>query len=69
MVCSYRPFYIDLPVALVDCQMKECESLLYQVYQGDYVVMHDIDLEGVDQKICRNCVDNIWIGGKPEKLK
>ena len=69
MVCSYRPSCIDLPVALVDCQMKNCESLLYHVYQGDYVAMHDVNIEGVDQKICRNCVDDIWIGGKPEKLK
>ena len=31
--------------------------------------MHDIDIDGAEQKICCNCVDELWMGGKPEKLK
>ena len=31
--------------------------------------MHDIDLEGAERKICHNYVDEIWMGGKPKKLK
>ena len=69
MVCSYRSSCLDIPVALVDCQMKVFESRLYHVYQGEYVAMHDIDLDGAEQKICHNCVDGIWMGGKPNKLK
>ena len=45
MVCSYRSSYLDLPVALVDCQMKGYESRLQHTYQGEYVSMHEIDLE------------------------
>ena len=69
MVCSYRSSCIDLPVALVDCQMKGCEYLLHYVYQGEYVTMHDIDIDGVERNIYHNYVDGIWMGGKPEKLK
>ena len=31
--------------------------------------MHDIDIDGAYQKICRDCVDELWIVGKPDKLK
>ena len=31
--------------------------------------MHEIDLDRAERKICCNCVDDIWIGGKPDKLK
>ena len=31
--------------------------------------MHEINLEGAELKICRGCVDELWTGGKPEKLK
>ena len=31
--------------------------------------MHEIDLNGVERKICRECVDNFRMGGKPEKPK
>ena len=55
-------------MALVDCQMKGCESRLHHVCQGEYVAMHEIDLDGSELEICRNCVDEIWMGGKPEKF-
>ena len=31
--------------------------------------MHAIDLDGVEQNICHNFVDELWMGGKPDKLK
>ena len=31
--------------------------------------MHDIDIDGAEENICRNFVDKLWMGGKPEKLK
>ena len=68
MVCSYRSSCLDLPVALVDCQMKGYESRLNHVCQGEYVDMHAIDLDGAKRKICHNCVDDLWMGGKPKKL-
>ena len=69
MACSYRSSCLGFPVALVDCQIKGCESRLHHVYQGEYVAMHDIKLDRAERKICRECVDNLWIRGKPEKLK
>ena len=69
MVCSYCSSCLDLPVALVDCQMKGCESCLHHVCQGEYVAIHEIDLDRAEWKICHNYVDELWMGGKPEKLK
>ena len=31
--------------------------------------MHEIDIDGAERKICHDCVDDLRIGGKPEKLK
>ena len=31
--------------------------------------MHEIDLDGAERKICHNCVDELWMEGKPKKLK
>ena len=31
--------------------------------------MHEINIDRAERKICRDCVDELWIGGKPEKLK
>ena len=31
--------------------------------------MHEIDIDGAEQKLCRGCVDELWMGGKPDKLK
>ena len=69
MVCSYRSSCLDLPVALVDFQMKVCESRLHHVCQGEYVAMHEIKLDRAERKICRDCVDDLRMGGKPYKLK
>ena len=69
MVCSYRSSCLELPVALVDFQMKVCELRLHQVCQGSYVAMYDINIDGAEQKVFRNCVDELWMGGKPQKLR
>ena len=69
MVCSYRSSCFDLPVALVDFHMKGCESRLHHVCQGESVDMHEIELDGAEQKICRECIDDLRMGGKPEKSK
>ena len=69
IVYSYCSSCLNLPVALVDCQMEGCASRLHHFYQGKYVAMHDIDLDGTERKIFRNCVDELRVGGKPEKLK
>ena len=68
MVCSCSYSCIDLPVVLVDCHMKGCELLLHHVYQGGYVAMHEIDLDGAELNIFRDCVDELWMGGKPEGM-
>ena len=31
--------------------------------------MHYIDFDGAELKICRDCVDYLQMGGKPDKLK
>ena len=33
------------------------------------MAMHEIDLDGAELKICRKCVDKIWMGGNPDKSK
>ena len=53
---------------LVDFQMKGWESRLHHVCQGEYVAMNGIDIDGEERNICRNFVDKLWMGGKPEKL-
>ena len=53
---------------LVDCQVEECASCLYHVYQGGYVAMHDTKLGRAEQKIFRNCVGELCMEGKPAKL-
>ena len=55
-------------MALVDCEMKGCESRLHHVCQGMYVAMHEIDLDGAELRICCECVDKLCMGGKPDKL-
>ena len=69
MVCSYYSSCLELPLALVDFQIKGYDSRLHHVYQGEYVDIHEIDLDRAELKICRECVDEIWMGEKPEKLK
>ena len=68
MVCSYHFSCLDLPVALVDCQVEVCVSRLHHIYQGGYVAIHEIDLDRAEQSIYHDCVDELWMGGKPEKL-
>ena len=68
MVRSYHSSYLDLPVTFVDCQVEGCASRLHHVYQGGYVAMHEINLDEAEQKIFRDCIDKLWIGGKPDKL-
>ena len=31
--------------------------------------MHEIELDGAERNICCNCVDELQMGGKPDKLK
>ena len=31
--------------------------------------MHEIDIDEAELNICRDCVDELWMGGKPEKSK
>ena len=49
--------------------MKGCKSRLHHVCHGEYVAMHEIDIDGLERKICRECIDDLRMGGKPEKLK
>ena len=69
MVGTYRSSCLGLPVTLVDCQMKGCESRLHHVCQGEYVDMHEIKLDGSERKICRECIDDLRMGGNFEKSK
>ena len=55
MVCSYRSSCIDLPVTLVDFQMKECELRLHHVCQGEYVDIHEINLDGAELNFSLFC--------------
>ena len=36
---------------------------------GGYMDMHEIELDGADRKVCRNCVDELRMGGKTGKSK
>ena len=56
-------------MALVDFQMKGCKLRLHHVFQGGYVAMHEIELDGSERKICRECIYDLRMGGKFEKLK
>ena len=31
--------------------------------------MYEINLDGAERNICHNYFDEIWLGGKPKKLK
>ena len=33
------------------------------------MAMYDNNLDGTERKICRDCVDKLWMGGNPNKLK
>ena len=64
MVCYYRPSCIDLPVALFDCHVEVCPLRLQHVCQGEYMVLNDIDFDGEERNVCRDCVDKLLIWGK-----
>ena len=55
-------------MALVDFQVEGCASRLHHVCQGEYVAMHKINIDRVERKIFRDCVDEIFMGGKPDTL-
>ena len=42
---------------------------MLHICQGGYVAMHEIELDGLEQNIFCNCVDGLWMGGKPDKSK
>ena len=65
IVFSYRSSCFDLPVVLVDCQVEGCASRLHHVCQGGYVDMHEINLDGAERNICRDCVDELQMESKP----
>ena len=69
MLCYYRSSCIDSPVALVDCKAEGFPLYLHQVFQGEYVILNYIDFDRAEQKICRDCVDEIRGQGKSETLK
>ena len=33
------------------------------------MAIHDIEIDGLERKICRECIYDLRMGGKPEKLK
>ena len=33
------------------------------------MAIHDINIDGAERKICHYFVDELWMGGKPKKLK
>ena len=69
MACSCRSSCLGLPVDLFDCQIKGCGSGLHHVCQGGYVDMHESELDGSERNICRECIDDLRMGRKFEKLK
>ena len=68
MVYYCRSSCLNLPVAIVDFKVEGCASRLHHVFQGEYVGMHDIDLDRVEYNISRDCVDELRMEGKPDKL-
>ena len=37
--------------------------------RGGGVAMHEIKLDGSERNICRECIDDLWMGGNFEKSK
>ena len=69
MECSYSSSCIELTVVLVGCWLECYPSRLHHVYQGEYVVLNGIYLDGGERKIFHDCVDEIRGWGKSETLK
>ena len=68
-MCSYRSTCLELTVALVDCNMEDCSSRLRHIFQGEYVVLNDIDFDGAGREIYHDCVDKLRGREKSETLK
>ena len=60
MMCSYRYSCIDLPVALVYCQVEGCSLRLQYVCQEKYVVLNYIGFDGAERNICRYFFEKLW---------
>ena len=61
MVCSYFSSCLELPMALVGCQVEVCALRLQHVYKGGYVAMREIDINGAERNIFHDCVDDLWM--------
>ena len=56
-------------MALVYFQVEGFALCLNHVCQRGYVDMNEINLGRPERKICCHCVDELQMGGNPEKLK
>ena len=52
MACSYRSSFLDLPVALVDCQVEGCPMRLHHVFKVSFLLLNYIDFDRGERKIC-----------------
>ena len=55
----YRSYFLDLTMALGDFQVEGCPLLLKNICLGGYVVFNDIDFDGGEGNICRQCFDKL----------
>ena len=63
IMCYYHYSCIELIVALVNFQVGVCNLRLHHDCQGEYVILNDIDFDGVERKIFCDCVDKL-LGGR-----
>ena len=56
-------------MALVGFIWRDVHHYCTMSVRGGYVAMHEFDIDGAEQKICRGCVDELCMGSKPNKLK
>ena len=72
MVCSYGDACFGCSLALVRCQGDNCLRRLHHICQGEYEGAKVIVSDGVEKKLCRACVDNIFCesvgNGKKERI-
>ena len=68
-MCSYNYSCLELPVALVDCQVGGCPLCLYQICQGGYVPLNYIDFGRAERNIYCNYADELLERGKSDTLK
>ena len=69
IVLFYPSSCLNLTVALVGFIWSNVHPDCTMSVRGGYVAMHEIDIDGAEQKICRGCVDELCMGSKPNKLK